>query len=186
MKYYKFKLTTRLAIQWLTLNCWTHKMQSLALNLQITKVGKSYLDFGGAITLNTKQMPSITKQVILFIVRCDFLTQQLTKKLWLLPTIARWHSSNHLVLALKVEAWICEITIESPKGLNHTHWMKLLNMNFVNLKFWFSSLKPLFTMYTNWRAPCPRIQWQYTIVRSKRRWWCPHCKKWEETTIPML
>jgi hypothetical protein len=56
-------------------------MQSLALNLQITKVGKSYLDFGGAITLNTKQMPSITKQVILFIVRCDFLTQQLTKKL---------------------------------------------------------------------------------------------------------
>jgi hypothetical protein len=56
-------------------------MQFLALNLQVTTVRKSYIDFGGPITLNTKQLPFITKQVLTLIVSCDYLIQRLTKEL---------------------------------------------------------------------------------------------------------
>jgi hypothetical protein len=103
---------------------------------------------------------------------------------WLL--LIRRHFGNHLAIALKAKAWTCEITTKSPKGLNHAHWMNLLNMNLVRLKSWFSRFKPLFNMYTSHQTPYPRIQWQYIVARSKKRQWYLHCKNWEETTIPML
>jgi hypothetical protein len=85
LKYYKSTLTTRMAIQWLTSSCWTHKMQSSTLNLQVARVKKTYLNFEGGITLNTKQLMFIAKQISLLIVRCDSPIQQLTQKLWLPP-----------------------------------------------------------------------------------------------------
>jgi hypothetical protein len=56
-------------------------MQSSTLNLQVARVKKSYLNFEGGITLNTKQSLFIAKQVSMLIVRCDSPTQQLTQKL---------------------------------------------------------------------------------------------------------
>jgi hypothetical protein len=129
---------------------------------------------------------SSLNKFLMLIVRCDSSTQQFTQNFDYHLLLPRQHSGSYLVLALKAETWTCELTIGSPKGINHAHWMNLLNMNLVNLKFWLSSLKPLFTMYISQWAFWLRMQWQYIVVRSRKRRWYLHCKKCEEAMIPML